>query len=154
MKYKLKPIKLNFKGTPISDDTFIKQGWTKVEGEDNEYFEDHGEDDFDATFFPEDPEDEFMDDWEEMDEMGMLPYPNEGEWEDDYYFWVLPLPKDFPYDDHLHLISTTSDHKLPGFEKGHYIVELYMSGGLGTCTTEEEIEILYKAMTGEDIYMT
>lgn len=156
----LKPIPIKFVGTPITDETFIKQGWTRIDETEPDYFDD----------------DEFYDDWD--DDTGefegdigdlFLPsgslgniediffnmepkYPNMDEWQDEYYFWVLKLPKDWPSDHVLTLISTTSDHHLPGMKKGEYIVELYNQFGLGTCQTEEELELLYKLLTGESIY--
>lgn len=158
IQYNLKPVKLPFRGTPITEDTFKRQGWTKVDGDDNDIFDDP--DDVDVVFnIDEDDQEDFEEYFEETDvdwpdENALLPYPNQGEWEDEYHFWTLPLPKGDVFADTLTLISTTSDHWLPGFEKGQYVVELYMQNGLGTCTTEEEIEVLYKALTGMDIYIS
>lgn len=157
----IRPINVNFIGTPITDDTFERQGWVKIEARD-EFIDD---DEFDIEFTPD--SDVFDDlEWDEetgefpFDELEDLPfpydmepkYPNQGEWEEEYYFWILKVPKYWPDDDCMTLISTTSDHHLPGFNKGEYIIEIYNENGLGICQSEEQIEILYKSLTGESIY--
>ena len=38
-----------------------------------------------------------------------------------------------------------------GIPKGHFVVELQDYAGLGFCKTEEELIILYRCLTGEDI---
>ena len=170
----IRPIQLNFIGTPITDETFENQGWTKIDAQDSlfddesdEYEEDF--DDFDEfpedydklreehdkndTFFPiENPLDEYGIGFDQFSFDMDAKYPNLGDWEENYYFWVLKIPRFWPTDDCLTLISTTNDHHLPGFEKGEYIVELYNENGIGTCQSEEQIEILYRALTGESIY--
>ena len=47
------------------------------------------------------------------------------------------------------LISSANDEweDLDNLSKGEYVIELQDSFGLGLCWTEEEIEILYKALT-------
>jgi len=80
-------------------------------------------------------------------------YHKEGDDDDIYSYWTLPLPKDNPDGDTICLISSADDDSEDiGLERGQYIVSLYDYNGLGECTTEEEIEILYKALTGQDIY--
>lgn len=70
-----------------------------------------------------------------------------------YYYWILPLPKDNPDENAPALISSASDEYLElNLPKGRYVVELYDLAGLGYCESEEEIEILYRALTGYDIY--
>lgn len=72
---------------------------------------------------------------------------------DSYTYWSLPLPKDNPDGDTICLISSGDDEcDDEGIPEGTFIVSLYDYNGLGFCTTEEQIEILYKALTGEDIY--
>ena len=39
-----------------------------------------------------------------------------------------------------------------GIEKGCFVVQLLDCNGLGQCTTEEEIEVLYKTLTRKSIY--
>jgi len=71
---------------------------------------------------------------------------------DSYTYWMLPLPKDNPDDECPYLISSADDEYLQlGINKGEYIVEVADFFGLGLCTTEEELEILYRALTKEDI---
>ena len=68
-------------------------------------------------------------------------------------YWTLPLPKDNPDGNMFCLMSSIDiDWEEMGIPKGCYVVELHNYGALGYCSTEEEIEILYKALTGEDIY--
>lgn len=70
-----------------------------------------------------------------------------------YIYWTLPLPKDNPDGDSICLISTGKDDWADmGIPKGSYLVNLNGYNSLGECDTEEKIEILYKAMTGRDIY--
>jgi hypothetical protein len=73
--------------------------------------------------------------------------------DEELIYWILPLPKDNP-DGHLFcLISSINlDYDDVGVENGEYVVEMNSYGALGYCDTEEEIEVLYKALTGEDIY--
>lgn len=70
-----------------------------------------------------------------------------------YHHWTLNLPKDNPDENTAQLISSANDEwKELGIKKGHYVVELYEFNGLGYSECEEEIEILYKVLTGKDIY--
>lgn len=106
---------IEFPETPITEDTFEKQGWFKVE--------------------------EIEEDEDEEGETYV------------YYYYMLPLPKDNPDEDCLKLISNCNDeYKQVGLPKGHYFVELEESLGLGFCQSEEEIEILYRALTKREIY--
>ena len=98
---------INIPQTPITEETFKKQGWTK-EQENNE-----------------------------MEEI---------------YQFVLHLPKESKDPYGLCLVSTSNKDKIRGIEKGCYVVQLLDCGGLGQCTTEEEIEILYKILTKKSIY--
>ena len=68
-------------------------------------------------------------------------------------YWILPLPKDNPDGNLFCLISSIDlDWEEMGIKEGQFVVELYNYGALGYCDTEEEIEILYKALTKEDVY--
>ena len=98
---------INIPQTPITEETFKKQGWTK-EHENNE-----------------------------MEEI---------------YQYTLNLPKESrdPYG--LQLISTTNKDNIRGIENGCFFVQLLDCNGLGQCTTEEEIEVLYKTLTRKSIY--
>ena len=42
--------------------------------------------------------------------------------------------------------------EVKGLEKGQYIVEINELNGLGFCTSEEEIEVLYEMLTKQSIY--
>jgi hypothetical protein len=65
-----------------------------------------------------------------------------------FTYWILPLPKDNPDDNCPILISTADDEfKELGIKKGEYYVELCDFFGLGLCTTEEELEVLYRSLT-------
>ena len=69
-----------------------------------------------------------------------------------YYYWILHLPKDNPDENCPVLISTTNDsYKELGLKKGEYLVELENYYSLGQCGTEEELQILYQALTGQPI---
>ena len=76
---------------------------------------------------------------------------SDNEMEEEYQY-TLNLPKQSrdPYG--LQLISTTNVDKIRGIEKGCYVVQLLDCNGLGQCTTEEEIEVLYKTLTKQSIY--
>jgi len=74
-----------------------------------------------------------------------------------YYYWILyytlPIPKDNPEEDCVQLISSANDEwdDFDNLKKGEFVVEIDGSFGLGLCWTEEDIEILYKALTTSDI---
>lgn len=105
---------LEFPTTPITDDTFERQGWEMCVESDT------------PSEYDEEPV--------------------------EYYYWVLPLPKDNPDDDCFELISSTNDDwEELGLEKGSYAVEISNMNGLGLCLSEEELEILYRALTKEEI---
>ena len=101
---------IEFPVTPITEETFERQGWEKYE-------------------------DEYKD--QVTGEISK------------FHYFVLPLPKDNPEDDCMTLISSANDEweDVDNLIKGEYVVELSESYGLGLCWTEEEIEILYKALT-------
>ena len=74
---------------------------------------------------------------------------DEGE---EYYFYTLPLPKDNPDPKAPVLISSCNDdYKDLKIKKGEYFVEIENMFGLGICTSEEELEILYRALTKSEI---
>jgi hypothetical protein len=100
-------IEIDFPYTPITEETFERQGWEMVvEVEDGE----------------------------------------------EYYYWVLPLPKDNP-DEHAPVLisSTNDDWKTLNLNKGEYYVEMDGQYGLGLCLNEEDLEILYRALTRQEI---
>ena len=68
-------------------------------------------------------------------------------------YWTLPLPKDNPDGNIFCLISSIDlDWEEMGIAEGQYVVELNNYAALGYCKYEEDIEILYKALTNEDVY--
>lgn len=71
---------------------------------------------------------------------------------DTYSYWILPLPKDNPDEECPFLISCADDEYAQlGLNKGEYVVEIADFFGLGLCTNEEELEILYRSLTHMDI---
>lgn len=70
----------------------------------------------------------------------------------EYYYWTLPIPKDNPEKNSLQFISSCSDdYKELGIKEGEYFVEIEGLYGLGLCTNEEELEILYRALTKTEL---
>lgn len=105
-------IEVDFPYTPITEETFERQGW------------------------------EMIVESEETDE-GEI---------DEFYYWALPLPKDNPDEHAPILISSANDEwKQLEITKGEYFVEINDTHGLGLCTSEEELEILYRALTRREI---
>lgn len=110
--------------TPITDETFKRQKWTKhmvgdtldVDEENNEYVSN--------------------------DDKGT-------------YFYTLPLPKNRNDEYAPRLASNATDElgslKDNGLNPGQFFVEIMGMEGLGFCKSEEELEILYKALTGQQI---
>ena len=99
--------------TPITEETFQRQGWEKVEERDRE---------------------------DEKDEWNY------------YHYYVLPVPKDSPDENALQLVSSANDdYKDLNIKKGEYAIELDGLFGLGICFSEEELLILYKALTKQEI---
>ena len=102
----------DFPYTPITEETFERQGWEMVVEKDT------GPD---------------------------------GE-EEEYYYFVFPLPKDNP-DEHAPVLisSSNDDWEDLNIQKGEYYVEIDGLNGLGLCVSEEDIEILYRALTRSEI---
>ena len=68
------------------------------------------------------------------------------------YYWILPLPKDNPSEDAPILISSVNDEwKDIGLPEGSYVIEIEDFLGLGFCESQEQLEILYRALTGLEI---
>lgn len=103
--------------TPITEKTFIRQGWKKQMVGD------------------------VMEDFEGDDT--------------NVYYYTLSLPKSRNDEYAPMLVSNSTDElgmlKEIGLNPGTFMVEILGTDGLGVCVTEEEIEILYKALTGENI---
>jgi hypothetical protein len=124
--------KPKLKLTPITEETFKRQGWSK-----------HDVDDMDFTDEPQykNEEDEEEDDEDEDDT-----FP---------YFFTLPIPKNRIDKYSPIFVSNTSSEldelKSMGLKPGQYFIEMLDTDGLGFCSSEEELEILYKALTGKYI---
>jgi hypothetical protein len=110
-----KEIRLNM--TPITEQTFKRQGWTKVSVGDGLSSE-------------------------------------EDENAEDYYF-TLALPKNRDDDFAPMFVSNATDEGLLlkelGLKPGQFFIEIMDMDGLGFCGSEEELDVLYSALTGEDI---
>lgn len=119
--------------TPITEKTFIRQGWERHSvGE--RYIDDEG--------FEDDAE-EFENEEEDVED-------------DDAYYWTLPLPKSRRYDPYAVVLTSNATDELSvvrefGLQEGSFVVEIFDSDGLGLCINEEELEVLYRALTGEEI---
>lgn len=133
--------------TPITEETFIRQGWRKHKVSEMPFDEEKmGE----IRFISRDeiPPNIQFDDSEEMEE-------SFEEAEEEAYYWSLPLPKHRTDAYAPLLISNASNegHAVAefGVKPGAYCVEIMDTEGLGFCTSEEELEILYRVLTGENI---
>ena len=85
--------------------------------------------------------------WEKVTEID-----EESEEPETYTYYVLPLPKDNPDENCPVLISSADDEwDELGIKKGEYFVEIADLFGLGLCSTEEELEILYRSLTKVEI---
>ena len=125
---------VKFPLTPITEETFIRQGWRKCDVNEP-LFEEFGED-----------ENEMED--EEMEEP--IETPEAIAW---YYTLALPKDRTDPYCPRLVSNATDESGLLKEMElpEGTFFVELMDWDGLGYCQSEEEIEILYKALTGKNL---
>jgi hypothetical protein len=107
--------------TPITEDTFKRQGWVRHKVGDSLDIDD----------------DEVLDDDIEV------------------YYYTLALPKERVDKYTPLLVSNATDEtgllKDMGLSPNTFFVELMGTEGLGYCSSEEELEILYKVLTGGDI---
>jgi hypothetical protein len=132
---------VKFPLTPITEETFERQGWRKCDVNEP-LFEELGEglDDF----FDEMEDDEIEEPEEPMEK------PEAIAW---YYTLAIPKDRNDPYCPRL--VSNATDEsgllKEMGLPEGTFFVELMDWDGLGYCQSEEDIEILYKALTGTNL---
>ena len=114
--------------TPITEETFKRQGWIRyLAGEEDVIDEEHEPvyqgDDVDVDAPP--------------------------------FFYTIPIPKDRIDRFAPMFVSNVSDElgtlKKMGLKPGQFFVELMDMDGLGLCTSEEELELLYKLLTGKSI---
>ena len=116
----IKELKLSM--TPITEETFKRQGWQKYH----------------------DNEELFSDEKEETQEES-----------ESGYFYILPIPKG-RRDPHTPMFVSNLNNEYGalkdlGLKPGQYFVEIMDMDGLGLCCSEEELEVLYKALTGESV---
>ena len=119
--------KVKLRASPITEETFERQGWRKYLAMDFDSVDDvyeHGDEQAEDT--------------------------DEGP-----FFYTLPLPKNQIDKYCPMLVSNATDevHELKalGLNENEFFIELLDSDGLGFCATEEELEILYRALTGKYI---
>lgn len=110
--------------TPITEETFKRQGWIKrLNGDYDDGYESDSDEEFDS--------------------------------DDEPHFWTLPIPKTRVDRYAPMFISNSSDDlsqlKTMGLKPGEYFVEIMDFDGLGFCTYEEQLELLYKLLTGKSI---
>jgi len=112
--------------TPLTEETFERQGWKK-------HFVDEQE-----NFFNLDKDEEEVDDEDNRP-----------------YYFTLPLPKDKRDKYRPYLVSNSTDEtralKQAGILPNCFFIEMMGTEGLGFCTTEEELEVLYYALVGDSI---
>ena len=120
--------KVRLQVTPLTDSTFERQGWSK-----------HLSNDYNGTG-------DFIENREDLESDEELDKP---------YFWTLPLPKERNDKYAPRFVTNSSDDEMElrnmGLKPGQYFIEILDYDGLGFCTTEEELEILYRALTGKYI---
>jgi hypothetical protein len=132
---------VKFPLTPITEETFIRQGWRKCDVNEP-LFEELGEG-LD-NFFDEMEDDEIEEPEEPMEKTEAIAW---------YYTLAIPKDRNDPYCPRL--VSNATDEsgllKEMGLPEGTFFVELMDWDGLGYCQSEEDIEILYKALTGTNL---
>jgi len=117
------------KATPITEETFIRQGWKKY----------------------------LANDFNSVDEV----YENSDETVEDTnddegpFFYTLPLPKGTLAKYAPMLVTNATDEvdelEALGLKPNQFFIEMLDTQGLGFCATEEELEILYRALTSKYI---
>ena len=132
---------VKFPLTPITEETFERQGWRKCDVNEP-LFEELGEglDDF----FDEMEDDEIKEPEEPMEKTEAIAW---------YYTLAIPKDRNDPYCPRLVSNATDESGLLKEMElpEGTFFVELMDWDGLGYCQSEEDIEILYKALTGTNL---
>lgn len=72
----------------------------------------------------------------------------------DYYYYIIPIPNDGDLDlgDRPAMVSIANDEwKNCDIDEGHYLISLFDHYDLPMIETEEEIELLYKILTKENL---
>jgi hypothetical protein len=120
--------KVRLQATPLTDETFKRQDWSK-----------HITNDYNGVA-------DFVENREDVEAGDELDKP---------YFWTLPIPKGRNDKYAPRFVTNSSDDTTElvnmGLNPGQYFIEILDFDGLGFCTTEEELEILYRALTGKYI---
>ena len=79
----------------------------------------------------------------------------EGDELDKAYFWTIAIPKERTDKYAPRFVTNSSDDELElknmGLSPNQYFVEILDFDGLGFCTSEEELEVLYRALTSKYI---
>jgi hypothetical protein len=78
----------------------------------------------------------------------------ENDGDSEYYYYIIPMPNDSVDDisERPTLISIANDEwKNCDLEEGHYLVSLFDYQDLPMIETEEEVELLYKILTKENL---
>ena len=121
--------KPKLKLTPITEETFNRQGWVKHSVEDMDMFD----------------EPQYKKDDDVSDDVS----------DDEPYFFTLPIPKNRIDKNAPMLVSNVSNEleelKSMRLKPGQYFIEMLDMDGIGLCASEEELEILYKSLTGNYI---
>jgi hypothetical protein len=76
----------------------------------------------------------------------------ESDGESEYYYWIIPIPKleEFDVSERPTLISTANDEwKNMEIKEGEYLISLFEN--VPMMETEEEIELLYKILTKQNL---
>jgi hypothetical protein len=130
---------VKFPLTPITEETFIRQGWRKCDVNEPLFEE-----------FGEESDDDFFD---ETEGDGMEEPTDASEAIAWYYTLSIPKDRTDPYCPRLVSNATDESGLLKEMElpEGTFFVELMDWDGLGYCQSEEDIEILYKALTGTNL---
>ena len=120
--------KVKLQVTPLTDETFKRQGRSK-----------HISNDYKGTG-------DFMENREDVEEGDEL---------DKAYFWTIAIPKERTDRYAPRFVTNSSDDELElknmGLSPNQYFVEILDFDGLGFCTSEEELEVLYRALTSKYI---
>jgi hypothetical protein len=71
-----------------------------------------------------------------------------------YHYYIIPLPNDWDNDASSRpaLLSTASDEcNIIGIKKGEFKISVFDYGELPLLETEEDVELLYKIVTQQDL---
>ena len=93
--------------------------------------------------------------WRKINVNGIEFEDEENKESNEPYYFSIALPKDRDDEFAPMLVSNISDEgiliKDIGLKPGQYFIEIMDMDGLGFCASEEELSVLYTALTGDDI---